>query len=187
VRKLAAILLMLVLIFNLCGYRMVISLLQNDADNRLETLLDNNEYDESQLVEIRVALNMPYQQRYTEFERHYGEIQIDGKSYTYVKRKIEGDVVIFKCIANHSKQVLTTIKNDLAQTNSSADINTPGKQTPNSLAKSFFSDYDDQLMFLQTPSVIDLNFSSFAKYSFFIPEISVSTPHQPPRHDAFIS
>jgi hypothetical protein len=178
---------MTILVFNLFGYRMVISLLQNDADNRLEILLDNNKYDESQLVEIRVALNMPYQEQYTEFERHYGEIQIDGKSYTYVKRKIEGDVVIFKCIANHSKQVLTKIKNDLAQTNNSADMNIPGKQTPNSLAKGFFSDYDDQLMFLQTPSVIDLNFSSFSKYSFFLPETSVSTPHQPPEHAAFIS
>ena len=83
---------------------MVIDRLQQKADTRLEAQLDNSDYDESQLVEIRVPMNMPYQERYTEFERHYGEIELDGKSYTYVKSKIEGDVLVLKCIANQSKE-----------------------------------------------------------------------------------
>ena len=105
-RKTAAILLTLILLFNLCGYRILINFLQQKADTKLETRIDNSEYDESQLIEIRVLMNMPYQQRYTAFERHYGEIEIDGKSYTYVKRKIEGDVLILKCIVNQSKEEL---------------------------------------------------------------------------------
>ncbi len=180
-RKIAAILLILVLLFNLCGYRLAIALLQNDADRNLETRLDNSDYDESQLVEIRVALNMPYQERFTEFERHYGEIEIDGKSYTYVKRKIEGDVAIFKCIANESKQQLKTITNDLALANSAIDINhsnQPQKQH-SSFAKSFWSEYDEQERFQALIPPADAA-SFYTPYSFNIPTTITDTPHQPP-------
>ena len=133
-RKTAAILLTLILLFNLCGYRILINFLQQKADTKLETRIDNSEYDESQLIEIRVLMNMPYQQRYTAFERHYGEIEIDGKSYTYVKRKIEGDVLVLKCIANQSKEELNSIKNDLVKANSNTDMDHSGK---NSQQKSY--------------------------------------------------
>ncbi|MBL7708693.1 MAG: hypothetical protein JNJ86_06450, partial [Chitinophagaceae bacterium] len=89
-RKIIAILLIFILLFNIGGYRIVIALMQDRADQKLESLLDKSEYDESQLVEIKVSMNMPYQQRFTEYERHYGEIEIDGVAYTYVKKKIEG-------------------------------------------------------------------------------------------------
>ena len=117
-RKTAAIFLMLVLLFNIGGYRVAIHFVQEQADLELEFRLDQSDYEESQLIEIEVALNMPYQERFTEFERHYGEIEIDGKAYTYVKRKIQGDKVIFKCIPNESREQLQTIENDLAQSNS---------------------------------------------------------------------
>ena len=121
--------------------------MQQKADNKLEAQLDNSDYDESQLIEIRVAMNMPYQQRYTEFERHYGEIEIDGKAYTYVKRKIEGDVLILKCIANQSKQESKIIKNDLAKANSNADMDHSGKNSPQkSFAKNSLGEYDDQFI-----------------------------------------
>jgi hypothetical protein len=78
--------------------------LSTKADSHLETQIDNFDYDESQLVEIRVDLNIPYQERYTEFERQYGEITIDGKPYTYVMRKMEGTVLILKCLHNIYKE-----------------------------------------------------------------------------------
>ena len=40
---------------------------------------------------------MPYQQRYHRIMKDItAKIEIDGQSYTYVKRKIEGDMVIFQ-------------------------------------------------------------------------------------------
>jgi hypothetical protein len=182
-RKIVSILLIFILFFNLGGYRLLFPLLQNHADRKLETLLDDNKYDESQLIEIRVAMNMPYQQRFTEYERHYGQIEIDGRSYTYVKKKVEGDIVIFKCIANESKQKLMAIQNDITNANSgAADMDHPGqsKQLP-SFAKNILSDYDDQTQFHLLVCFAASNTATGFNYNLFIPEVTASTPHQPPK------
>jgi hypothetical protein len=181
VRKIAAIILILLLSFNWYGYQLLISAMQDVADQKLETSLDNSDYDESDLIEIKVAFNMPYQQRFTDFERHYGEIEIDGKSYTYVKRKIEGDVVIFKCIANKSKQELKVVKNDMAKANSGIDTDTPGKQQQqSSFAKNFWSEYDEQNISFPLNEYVPLDIILSASYFFHIPEAAGNTPHQPP-------
>lgn len=181
-RKTAAILLTLILLFNLGGYRIVIDLIQQEADTKLETKLDNSEYDESQLIEIRVTMNMPYQQRYTEFERHYGEIEIDGKSYTYVKRKIEGDVLILKCIANQSKEELNSIKNDLAKANSNTGMDHSGKNSQQkSFAKNLLGEYDDQFIIQQPTSTNNLITVPFFDFKSSMPEGVATILHQPPK------
>lgn len=186
-RKLAAILLMLILLFNIGGYRIALSLLQNSSDSRLETQIDNREYDESSLVEIRVSLNMPYQERFTEFERHYGEINIDGKSYTYVMRKIEGHEVIFKCIANESKEQIRTIHNDMAKANSAIDMNNSSQKHNSSVAKNFWSEYENHHSLQPVLSAMITSSPQKACYGFFLPEFAGNTPHQPPETWAVIS
>jgi hypothetical protein len=181
-KKLAAILLTLILLFNLFGYRMVIDLMQQKADTKLEARLDNSDYDDSQLIEIRVAMNMPYQQRYTDFERHYGEIEIDGKSYTYVKRKIEGDMLILKCIANQSKEELKTIKNNLAKANSGADMDHSGSSSQQkSFAKNSLGEYDDQFITKQPIAANTLTASYFTDFDITMPEGVATILHQPPK------
>jgi hypothetical protein len=171
---------MLILVFNLCGYRFVISALQQKADNHIDARVDNNDYDESQLIEIRIALNMPYQERFTEFERHYGQIELDGKSYTYVKSKIEGDVAVFKCIANESRDQLKTISADITRSNSNSDMNHSGKQEQSSFAKNLFSDFDDQQSLRYAITALGNQKIVPGNYSFYTPLVSIATPHQPP-------
>ena len=180
-KKIAAILLLLLLAFNWYGYRIVIAVLQDKADRKLEARLDNSEYDESQLIEIRMTMNMPYQQRFTDFERAYGEVEINGKTYTYVKRKVDGDVVILKCIANKSRSQLKTIDNDLTRANSGVETDHPGKQQQQtSFAKNFWSEYDGENSFACSGQNITSPASALTAYSFHIPEVNINTPHQPP-------
>ncbi len=180
-KKIAAILLLLVFLFNLFGYQCLISLLQYKADAKLEARIDNNEYDEASLIEMRIPLNMPYQERYTEFERHYGEIDIEGKVYTYVKRKIEGSVLILKCISNESKQQLKETSNNLAKANSGQDQENNNSKKTNSQVKIFSGDYENNnqiiyVGFINTP--INKIFSS---YTSTLQSGLIQTPHQPPR------
>lgn len=179
-RKIAAIVLLALLAFNWYGYRLVIAILQQKADQQLEARIDNSQYDESQLIEIRVTMNMPYQERFTEFERHYGQIEIDGKNYTYVKRKVEGDVVILKCIPNHSRQQLKNIDSDLTKANSGNETDQPGKQTPTSFAKNFWSEYDGERNHALLAQPVPLNTVPCSAYACFLPETLRNTPHQPP-------
>ena len=159
----------------------MLSVKQDHADQKLESRIDNNDYDDSRLIEIRVAMNMPYQERFTDFERHSGEVTIDGMVYRYVKRKIEGDILILKCIPNHSKQQLIKTADDLAKSNSGQDQDNPGNKQSNSNSKTFSGDYDDQILFCSLPgneiagNIFTLKFSSALK------DILIKTPHQPPR------
>ncbi len=180
-KKAAAILLTIVLLFQLGGYRFVISTLQAKADSKLELAIDNKEYNEADLMEIRVTLNMPYQARYTDFERHYGEITIDGIFYTYVERKIEGDVLVLKCIANESKQQLKQTANDLVQSNSAQDQNNNAKKNTTSFAKIFSGDFEDKNQFCSLSVHHTRLYSLTAEYSSDLNEGVLRTPHQPPR------
>ena len=145
VRKIAAILLICLLVFNWYGYRFVTSYFQKKADNRLEAKIDVNDYDESQLIEIRVALDMPYQVSSSQFERHYGEVELNGKIYAYVKRKIDNGYLVLKCIPNTAKQNIKNADNLLFTANNGLDQEHNGKSNSplGNIFKSIFSDYDD--------------------------------------------
>lgn len=144
-KKIAAILLIAILFFNWYGYRIVTAILTRGADKQLEVRLDNQDYDESQLIEVRIALNVPYQNDQSEFERHYGEMEVNGKYYTYVKRKIENGYLVLKCIPNNSKEKIKAAGNDFFKRTNGLDNNQPHKnQNSSNFAKNFWSEYDDR-------------------------------------------
>ena len=96
--------------------------IQVKQDSRLELNIDNHKYNESELLEIKVPINMPYQNEWSDYERCYGEIEYHGSYYTYVSRKVANDTLYLKCIDNTSKSHLQKVKgdyfkntNDLAQ------------------------------------------------------------------------
>lgn len=173
----AAILLVIIFFFNLLGYQFVFSILQTRADHRLESLIDNNEYDDAELTELRVQLDMPYQYRFTDFERHYGQITIGGKEYTYVKRKVEGDVLILKCLPNHSKTELKNIASDITKANSS---NTQGDSPLKSSVKLFSFECEDALTY--TPACESAaNGLTYLQYADLLSESPATAPDQPPK------
>jgi hypothetical protein len=113
-KKIAAILLLTVLLFNWFGYRLLISFIEHKADARLETELDKNNYDESQLLSIKVpATDLSYYVNSKLFERVDGQIEIKGVSYKYVKRRLYNDSVELMCILNKTAMSLHVAKNDL--------------------------------------------------------------------------
>lgn len=125
-KRLTAILLLVLFLFNWFGYRLLSDYLQHKADTRLEAQLDHDQYDASQLIEMRVPLNMPYQATSSDFERYDGEIEINGVHYKYVKRKIENGQLVLLCLPNETKMRLQSARdeffklvNDLQQANQS--------------------------------------------------------------------
>ena len=136
---------MCLLLFNWYGYRFVINYLQQKAERQLDSRIDVRDYDESQLVEIKVPLSMPYQNNQSSFERHYGEIEIGGTLYSYVERKIQDGYLVLKCIPNQAKQDLKTADNILFTQNNGLDQEHNGKNNSPlaSLFKSIFTDYDN--------------------------------------------
>ena len=102
-KKIAAILLLGTLLFNWFGYQLLTDYLQYHADEKLEARLDNDDYDEAHLIELKIPVSLPYQTNWDDFERFKGEIEIDGIHYKYVKRKVYNDSLILLCLPNEGK------------------------------------------------------------------------------------
>ena len=109
-RKITAILLLLVFVFNLFGYRLFVSFMVNNVDQSLEATLDQKNYNENQLISIKKPINLPYYNNTKNFTRAYGEVELNGVHYKYVKSRIYNDSLEMLCIPNTSKQQLLESK-----------------------------------------------------------------------------
>jgi hypothetical protein len=187
-KKIAAILLICLLLFNWYGYRFVTSYLQKKADGQLEARLDVNDYNEAELLEIRIPLNMPYQNNSSSFERHYGEINLDGKIYTYVKRKIEDGYLVLKCISNDVKQKIKKADNILFTVNNGLDQENNGKSNSpaNNIFKNLLSDFDDDFLNYNLKGLQDISKPSLPKGISFFNSICLPVSEQPPEKFNFI-
>jgi len=182
-KKAAAILLSALLCFNWYGYQLVTGYLQYQSDLQLEVRLDNNDYDQSQLIELRIPLNLPYHNDWNYYERYDGEIEFRGSHYKYVKRKIEKGDLVLLCLPDNAKQRIQSAKeefftlvNDLQQAPTGKATN-PGKS---SVHKNFFSDYQQEknnwtIKLLETPTAE----CSDTKY-YFLSTGNILQPEQPP-------
>lgn len=181
-RKIAAILLICLLAFNWYGYRFVTRYLQKKADTQLQAKIDVNDYDESQLIEIRIALDIPYQNSSTGFERHYGEIQFNGQIYAFVKRKVEDGYLVLKCIPNIVKQNIKDADNIMFTTNNGLDQehNSKSNSPLSNIFKSIFSDYDDYSQNYNFKNVEDSNQKPLYTGISFLNSVYLPVSEQPP-------
>jgi hypothetical protein len=129
-KKLAAILFAIVFLFNWFGYQIVVHYLEKKSDTQLEAQLDKQQYNDKDLVSIKVATNLPYYNESTEFQRTDGSIEIDGVEYKYVKKRFYNDSLELMCIPNVSKMKIKDAKQEYAkQTNDFQESGTKKKQS----------------------------------------------------------
>jgi hypothetical protein len=115
-KKSAAILLLGILLFNGWGYRLLTSYMESRANRQLEAQLDDDQYDESQLISIRIpATHLSYFNSSLQYETVYGEIDIQGLRYEYCKRRILNDSIEFLCIPNRDAIKMQTARDDFFQ------------------------------------------------------------------------
>lgn len=102
-RKIAAILLLMLFVFNTIGYKLWFTIAMQNADTRLEAALDKNNFNEQDLFTLKIPINLPYQNSWASFERINGEITVDGETYMYVQRKVVNDTLFLQCIRHTEK------------------------------------------------------------------------------------
>jgi hypothetical protein len=143
-KKIVTILLLSVLFFNWVGYRLFVYCEEHKINNRFEVQLDNNNYDESELVSIKIPAT--HLSEYTNsklFERIDGQVEIKGIIYNYVKRKIFNDSLELLCIPNQPLANIQLAKNDFFKFVNDIQYNGQGKKSANNSASSklFFAEY----------------------------------------------
>ena len=166
------------------GYRAWFYYAERKADAMLETQLDENRYDENDLVAITVPLDNPYQIEQKGFERISGEVTLDGTTYKYVKRRVtEGNLIIY-CIPDIHKMILKKAGSDYG--NAANDLSGNNKSSSRkSIQKSFNgTDYENHFYQYQLPLTATTLESPIACLNVSIQEPLMSSPGKPPQNRA---
>lgn len=179
IKRLTAILLIALLAFNWYGYRLLTNYLQHEASAQLQSKLDNNDYDASDLVELRVPLNMPYITDWHDFETYEGETQINGVHYKYVKRKVENGELVLLCIPNQQKTELQTAQHDFFKMVNDLQQSPGKKHSKDHSVKIPLSDViaENNSSVTLASNTISTPLTLYLKY---IPSAFIETPSQPP-------
>lgn len=167
-------------LITISGYTLLFQYFINKSETRLIRLLDENKYDESDLVIIKTPLNLPYYNSTTSVERVDGEIEISGTHYNYVKRRISNDTLYLYCIPNADKTKLSQAQHEYSGT--VADTR-PETKKNNSLLKKmkWGAEYSDVFSSYSCNSIKD---PSAQKGGFLVhtaPFPVLASPYKPPK------
>ena len=113
-KKIFAILLLVVHLFNIAGYQFVFNYFIDRSDALASQKFDEVLYADDLLTEVKIPLNLPYMQDMAAYERVDGNVEVDGIHYNYVKRKISGDTLYILCQPNYAKTKWVNEKTELA-------------------------------------------------------------------------
>jgi hypothetical protein len=102
-KKIAAILLLGIMLFNGFGYRIVSNYFDQKASEHLVSLIEENNYDASELISIKTPINLPYYSNSPKFERLDGEMEINGVVYQYVERRVYNDSIEIRILPNQDR------------------------------------------------------------------------------------
>jgi hypothetical protein len=136
-RSIVTVLFLSILLFNWFGYRLVIGMLETQANSELEAQFYENRCDESRLISIKVPVRyLPYYTNSTEYQLVAGQIEMGGIQYKYVKRRIYHDSLEMLCIPNHAAMQLQTAENEFFKF--SNDLTHGNKPGDNPHARKYF-------------------------------------------------
>lgn len=172
------------MLFNQCGYRLVVGWLQQKTETRLQATIEEKTYDIENLLELSVATHLPYTNDWNEWEHVSGSVEINGMHYRYVERKLEKGNMIYRCLPNTEKQNLLAARDQFFQLinnfNSKADNK---KSSPTIIVSNFIGDYDDALGHYnleKSTCPISLN-NPWPAFVSPLASMYTAIPHQPPK------
>jgi hypothetical protein len=182
-KKIASIFLLGLLLFNWFGYRLVIGYWQEKTKSELEAKLDVNDYDESQLITVKIPVtHLSYYNTSPVFERVNGSVEIGGVQYKYVKRRLYNDSLELVCLPDQGAMKLRATTNDFFRMANGLLQSNQGKRAgAHSLPiKSFVFDPYMLLDRLVPAAPSSVAAPVFAFYSTSIPSLFSATDERPP-------
>ncbi len=100
------------MLFNGFGYRMVANYFDQKAAENFIALIEENDYNEADLVTIKTPVNLPYYANNAKFERVDGEMVVNGIVYQYVERRVYNDSIEIKVLANQDRLHIKNARED---------------------------------------------------------------------------
>ncbi len=180
-RKSASIILLLILLFNMIGYRAWFYYAEKKADAAMEARIDKDQYDENDLVTLQIPLYNPYQLEQKTFERANGEVNINGRTFRYVKRKVSDGNLILLCLADYHKTVLKKARTNYENAANDLTGNNRGSKIQKSLGGTEYINQYGSMGVWEYGNTV-LQYPSFNTINFTDPLIK--TPGKPPQLSA---
>jgi hypothetical protein len=115
-KKLIAIFLVFLLLFNALGFVGLFMGLRFKTSQDLVQRLDNRDYSDDETVTLKVPMAIPYHIDSEEFERVDGEIEHQGEFYRLVKQKLMKDTLYIVCIKDMASKRLKQALADYVKT-----------------------------------------------------------------------
>ncbi|MCU0393005.1 MAG: hypothetical protein MUE81_17995 [Thermoflexibacter sp.] len=155
-RKIVAIFLVLLLIYNMIGHYLVLIYQQQVARLHFSQTLENDQIPDDDLFIIKIPASLYVPAKNTDFEPITGSFEHKGKFYDMVKRKVQNDTLYIYCANNHKKQFLASQLADYVKSYVVDFESGKNKNESNKLLKSFAKEYLATAVF---------SFSIFYKYT----------------------
>jgi hypothetical protein len=152
-------------------------LLEQQWQQQVQKSLDINDYNEADLITIRVPLMLPYVTDTRDFQRTDGQINVDGKVYRYVKSKVEHGEYVLLCLPDHYQEKLQKGKQDFIELSNNVSTADGAKNNDNSKPAFLkLQTESDQTYF----DLHVLNLNIFSTYPLSKSGALASAPHRSP-------
>lgn len=149
VKKLIAILLLNVHLFNLGGYNLVFQYFIHQSEVQIVKEIYENKVDATKLVEIKIPVHLPNIHSWNSYVHDQGQLQLKGVYYNYLRYKVTQDTMSFICIANSVKTRLVNANLIIAKEISDVPLSKKGAHDSSQKKVNTGSEYSFQVMHYQ--------------------------------------
>ncbi|MFI5159823.1 MAG: hypothetical protein ACHQHN_01030 [Sphingobacteriales bacterium] len=179
-KKLVAIILLTAHLVNIGGYVLVYQYFIHKSDVEIVKQMYDNKVNSAKLLELKVPVNMPTIQDWTEYEHIEGQIQLNNAYYNYVRLKMTRDTMYLICLPNNVKANLVKANVIMAKNMSDVPLSKKGTTTPS--AKKVISGYDNvyQVVECNYAPLPDLISTVNNSRSYHLSNPYIESPGKPP-------
>lgn len=127
-KRLFAIVLLSVHLFNMGGYALFYQYFIHQADVQMVKEVYNDKINDSRFIELKIPVHMPTVTDWTDYEVVAGQVQLKDAYYNYVKLKMTRDTMYFICLPNTTKTRLIAANIITAKEVSDVPMSKKGEQ-----------------------------------------------------------
>jgi hypothetical protein len=114
-KKVAAILMLLVFLFNVGGYYFVFYGIAQHSKKKLVHRFDNETYSAEETITLAISITMPYPIFTDDYQRVNGEFEHNGEHYKLIKQKLDGDSLYIVCYKDRTTKRILDAFSDFAK------------------------------------------------------------------------
>jgi len=177
---------LLVILFNLGGFEIFFQYMINRSDTKIIDRINHNRYRNSELMEVKIPVNLPTLQDWPEYEELSGQVQFKNNKYNYAEIRMTRDTLFLLVIPNHDRTKLIDANIIYAKQVNDIPIN---KKPHTSLIKKSISESECNYIVLNSKVAMFLeNTKRYRNYSFsHITKRVIGVPWQPPETKTILS